>query len=238
MNSHSCIASCLLAAFIVTGCASTNITQRESDIGNQRLPRPNNILIYDFAATLEDLPANAAFAGRVEQAPQTAQQISEGRTLGTQVANELAADIRAMGLPSQAISSGAYPQLGDIVLKGYFLSIDQGNAIKRMVIGFGSGGAELKTVVEGYEMTPQGLRKLGSGTVEADPGKAPGLALPAAVAIASGNPIGLIVSSAVKVEGQVSGRTTIEGRAKQTAKEVAAALKPRFEQQGWISDQG
>ncbi len=120
------------------------------------------------------------------------------------------------------------------MIKGYFLSIDEGSAVKRMVIGFGSGGAELKTAVEGYQMTPQGLRKLGSGTVEADPGKAPGAALPAAVAIASGNPIGLIVSSAVKVQGQLSGRTTIEGRGKQTAKEIADALKPRFQQQGWI----
>jgi hypothetical protein len=58
--------------------------------------------------------------------------------------------------------------------------------------------------------------------------------LPAAVAIASGNPIGLIVSSAVKMQGQLSGRTTIEGRGKQTAKEIAEALKPRFQQQGWI----
>jgi Domain of unknown function (DUF4410) len=236
MSFRNAIAALIPGVLISLGCASTNITQRESDVGNQRLPRPGNILIYDFAATMEDLPADAAFAGQIEQAPQTAQQIAEGRTLGTQVANELAADIRAMGLPSQAVSSGAYPQVGDIVIKGYFLSIDQGSAIKRMVIGFGEGGAELKTVVEGYEMTPQGLRKLGSGTVEADPGKAPGLALPAAVAIASGNPIGLIVSSAVKVEGQVSGRTTIEGRAQQTAKEVADALKPQFEQQGWISD--
>jgi hypothetical protein len=81
-----------------------------------------------------------------------------------------------------------------------------------MVSGFGSRGAELKTAVEGYQMTPQGLRKLGLGTVEASPGKGPGAVVPAAVAIASGHPIGLIVSSAVKVQGQLSGRTTIEGR--------------------------
>jgi hypothetical protein len=234
MNTRCPVLPLLLALLVATGCASTKITQRESNIGNRRIPRPNNILIYDFAATPADVPADSALAGQYEQAPQTAEQIAAGRQLGAQVAKELAADIRAMGLPAQAVSEGAYPQVGDIVIKGYFLSIDEGSAIKRMVIGFGSGGAELKTAVEGYQMTPQGLRKLGSGEVEADPGKAPGAALPAAVAIASGNPIGLIVSSAAKVEGQVSGRTTIEGRGKQTAKEIAEALKPRFQQQGWI----
>ena len=235
MKFRSLIVPCLLAPLaIVIGCPSTKVTQRESNIGDQKIARPNHILIYDFAATPADVPGDSALAGQFEAETQTDEQVTAGRKLGAQVAKELAADIQAMGLPAQVASGGAHPEIGDIVIKGYFVSIDEGSAVKRMVIGFGAGGAELKTAVEGYLMTPHGLRKLGSGTVEADPGKAPGAALPAAVAIASGNPIGLIVSSAVKVQGQVSGRTTIEGRGKQTAKEIAEALKPRFQQQGWI----
>jgi hypothetical protein len=81
---------------------------------------------------------------------------------------------------------------------------------------------------EGYQMTPQGLRKLGSGTVDASAGSA-GRCSARRRRHASENPIGLIISSAVKVQGQVSGRTTIEGRGKQTAKEVADVLKSRFQ---------
>jgi hypothetical protein len=58
--------------------------------------------------------------------------------------------------------------------------------------------------------------------------------MPAAVAIASGNPVGLIVSSGMKIYGEESGRSKIEGRAKQTAQEIADQLKIRFRQQGWI----
>jgi len=47
-----------------------------------------------------------------------------------------------------------------------------------------------------------------------------GCGRPLVVAAASGNPIGLIVSSAAKAEGEMSGRTTIEGAAKRTAKEI------------------
>jgi hypothetical protein len=83
-------------------------------------------------------------------------------------------------------------------------------------------------------MTPQGLRKIGSGAVEAGGAKGPGAAVPLAVAIASGNPIGLIVSSGVKIYGEESGSSKVEGRAKQTAKEIADQLKIRFRQQGWI----
>jgi hypothetical protein len=51
----------------------------------------------------------------------------------------------------------------------------------------------MDTVVEGYLMTSQGLLKLGSGTLSSSGGKTPGMVMPAAVAIATGNPIGLTV---------------------------------------------
>jgi hypothetical protein len=57
----------------------------------------------------------------------------------------------------------------------------------------------------------------------------------AVVAIASGNPVGLIVSSGMKIYGEESGNSKVEGRAKQTASEIAGQLKIRFQQQGWIS---
>jgi len=98
----------------------------------------------------------------------------------------------------------------------------------------GTGGSELKTVVEGYQMTARGLRKLGSGTVDSGGSKGPGAAAPAAVAIATGNPIGLIVSGGMKIYGEASGSSKLEGRAKATAKEIADVLKTRFEQEGWI----
>ena len=118
--------------------------------------------------------------------------------------------------------------------RGYLVSIDEGSTAKRMLIGFGAGGSELKAVVEGYQMTARGLRRLGSGTVDSGGSKGPGAAAPAAVAIATGNPIGLIVSGGMKIYGEASGSSTLEGRAKATAKEIADVLKTRFEQQGWI----
>ena len=53
--------------------------------------------------------------------------------------------------------------------------------------------------------------------------------------VATGNPAGLIVSTGMKVYGEASGSSKVEGRAKQTAKEIADVLKQRFEQEGWIN---
>ncbi len=53
--------------------------------------------------------------------------------------------------------------------------------------------------------------------------------------IATHNPVGLIVSGGMKIYGEASGSSKIEGRAKQVAKEIANRLKTRFEEQGWIA---
>ena len=107
--------------------------------------------------------------------------------------------------------------------------------MKRFVIGFGSGASELDTMVEGYAVTPQGWRKLGSGTLSSSGNKTPGMVMPAAVAIATGNPLGLIVMGGVKIYGEASGKNTLEGRAKATADAIAEQLKIRFRDRGWIS---
>lgn len=60
---------------------------------------------------------------------------------------------------------------------GSFEAVDMGSEAKRVVLGFGSGAADLRTAVEGYLMTQQGLRRLGSGTLGSREGKTPGIAV-------------------------------------------------------------
>jgi hypothetical protein len=232
MKTRSRIVLCFFALVVVAGCASTKVTERQQ-LQTGKIPRPGNILVYDFVATPADSPADSDVVAQSE--PQTAEQIEAGRQLGAQIAKELVADIQGMGLPAVEATKGAAPQVGDIVIRGYLVSIQEGSAAKRLAIGFGSGASELTTAVEGYQMTAQGLRKLGSGTVQAGGSKTPGAALPAVVAVASGNPVGLIVSSGMKVYGEASGSSKVEGRAKATAQEIAAQLKIRFQELGWIA---
>jgi len=220
---------------LAAGCASTEITSRDRVV-TERLPRPAHIWVYDFAATAADVPEYSALAGQQSEgaAPQTAEQMETGRQLGDQIASELVEQIRIMGLPAEQAVTGTEPQINDIVLRGYLISFEEGSAAKRVAIGFGSGGSELKVAVEGFQMTDQGLRKLGSGTTASGGGKGPGGALGAATLIATHNPAGLIISTGVKAYGEKSGSAKVEGRAKETAKEIADVLKGRFEEEGWI----
>ena len=166
MKPYSRIVSCMFALVVVTGCASTEVTERQEYKGG-KLPRPGHIWVYDFAATPAEVPAESALAGQPAEhaTPQTPEQIELGRKLGEAIATQLVEEIRGMGLPAKRASSGTKPEINDLVIRGYLLSIDEGGATKRVAIGFGSGASQLTTAVEGFQMTAQGLRKLGSGTL-------------------------------------------------------------------------
>jgi hypothetical protein len=234
-NKMAVIFACLFAVIAITGCASTQVTNREQLVTGP-IPRPDTIWVYDFAATAADVPANSALAGEdLDTTPQTAEQIAEGQKLGGQIATELVAQINAMGLPAQQASPETKPQINDIVIRGYLLSVKEGNAAERVAIGFGTGKSSLSTMVEGFQMTAQGLRKLGYGTVDAGGNKSPGMVLGVATFLATKNPAGLIINAGVQTYGEASGSDEVTGRAKATAKEIADVLKRRFTDQGWLN---
>jgi Domain of unknown function (DUF4410) len=236
MDSHKRAVLSLFVLAVLFGCASTKVTQ-QTPMTAPGLARPNKIWVYDFVASAADVPPDSSIASTVgapSESPTDA-QVQTGRQLGALIADHLVADIQAMGLPAVHAAPGASPQVGDAIIRGYLVSVEGGGVVKRFVIGFGYGTSEMDTVVEGYLMTPQGLRKLGSGTLSSSGNKTPGAIVPAAVTIATGNPVGLIVVGGTKVLGEATGRNTLEGRARATADEIADQLRIRFQDRGWIS---
>ncbi len=225
-----------LALLTTAGCASIKVSDREEYQG-AKLPRPGKILVHDFAVTSTDLPAwseaHTRFTGF--RASQTAEQIELGRRLGARISKELVKKIEGMGLSAAVHVAGQTdPRDGDLVLVGYLTSIDEGSALKRIVIGFGSGSADIRTHVEGYRMTESGFQKLGSGDTDSAGGKLPGVVLPVIVTVATANPIGLIVGGTAKATGELTGRSAIDGTAKRTADEIADVLREKFKEQGWL----
>jgi hypothetical protein len=205
----------------------------------EKLARPDRILVEDFGATAADVGADSAFAGQLAEpeTPRSEEELEVGRRLGAELASKLAEEIRAMGLPGQLARESAPPNPGDLVIRGYFGSIDEGSALKRVVVGFGSGSAELHTFVEGYLATDTGLRRLGSGEVASGAGttgRTPGTIVPLAVTIATANPIGIAVGGAVKAGQELTGSSKIDAKAKDTAELIAKELKVRFQEEGWI----
>jgi Domain of unknown function (DUF4410) len=232
------LAACLITLAMTAGCASTTVSNRQQ-VATGYLPRPAQIWVYDFAATPADVPPESSLAGQfpTDAAPQTTEEIAEGRKLASQITANLVQQINGMGLSAATGSAATRPQLNDLVIEGSLLSVQQGSAAERVAIGFSAGQSEMKVAVEGFQMTATGVRKLGSADVGATGNKTPGSAVGLAVLIATHNPAGLIVSTGMKVYGEKSGSSTVEGRAKQISKEIGDALQKRFQEQGWISSQ-
>jgi Domain of unknown function (DUF4410) len=233
MKSPGRSVTCLFALVVVAACASTKVEDRQILV-NEKVPRPDHIWVYDFASTPDQIPPESGFAGQLSGASPTAEQSALGRQVGADLAAQLAAAIREMGMPAEQAGPGTRPQINDLEIHGYLLSVNEGSAVERVAIGFGAGASELRVAVEGFQVTDRGLRKLGGGDVAAGGSKSPGAIVPAVVALASANPVGLIVSSGIKVYGEASGSSTVKGREEAVVKEIAEKIRPRFEQQGWI----
>lgn len=228
----------LVAVAMLAGCASTKVTQ-ESPIRDVGLARPDMIYVYNFVSSPADVPSDSSLYGQFDtpSTPPSQEEAETAQKYGAVIAEELVKDIQNMGMPATNAVMGSTPQIGDGIIRGYIVSTEGGNAAglaKRMVIGFGAGAAEISTVVEGYVMTANGPQWLASGSVQAQGNKAPGLIVPAAITAATANPIGLIVVGGLKIAGAATGRSGLEGRAKSTADAIAAQIKIRFQERGWI----
>ena len=226
----------LLVLAVLGGCATTTVSDRDT-VTSGPIARPGQIWVYDFTAEEGNIPAESALAGQLDATTTTPTpaQLAEDRKVGAEISAQLVDQIRAMGMPAAHGWSGATTAINDLVIHGYLLSVREGSEEKRVAIGFSSGGSELKVAVEAFQVTATGLRKLGSEDTDATGSKTPGVGIGALSMLATHNPAGLIISGAMKAEGEESGSATIEGRVKQTVKEIADAMKARFQQQGWIA---
>lgn len=239
MKRSIAVASCLLAALLAAGCASSETTGRQ-DVTKQGeiLPKPDRIYVYNIRATPDEVPSDAAISGNYaqRQKPLTSEEIALGRKLGALVAKHLAEALRSMGLPAQHVTANA-PALQDrdLQIKGEFLEIDEGSRTKRVLIGFGAGANQLLTHIEVFQMTDGRLRSLGGAQIQAEGGKMEGATTDLALAAATGGSLltTTLISGGIKATSE-SGSESLEGAAKRTAAQIAQELSKDLVKHGWI----
>jgi hypothetical protein len=227
----------IATAFLISACGSTDaeITRQAEDVGD--LPYPDQIYVYDFAVSPADIPSDSAEAGHLSGGIDDPQANAERNALERQIAEYLSIQLvdRLEDLDLPAVRwAGQSPKTGNAYsLEGQFVTIDEGNALKRMIIGFGAGGVEVRVLAQIYQMQNGARRLLGEAEVSAESSKKPGLAatLPVGAAIsgigtaaAVGTGIGLVTEMNTDVQ------TSIED----TADAIMELLEPRMEEQGWL----
>lgn len=218
---------------VAAGCSSTKVLERDTYEG-PKIPQADRIIVHNFVADPAEVPPGSWFSRYTANSkPLTSEQLEVSRKLGAEMADQLVEKLNAFGLPAVRAAGQPAPLINDIVIRGYFVSVSEGSATKRVALGMGYGNAELTTAVEVFQMTPEGLRRLGGGKVKSGGAYLPGAAVPVGIFAATANPIALIVGGTVRGTAEATGSGSMDQAITRSVDEIAQKLKEGAERQGW-----
>ncbi|OLD94569.1 MAG: hypothetical protein AUG80_18410 [Candidatus Rokubacteria bacterium 13_1_20CM_4_68_9] len=154
---------------VTVACGPASVQRVSGPSG--ALPRPDRILVYDFAVTPDEVRLDSGLSTQLGQllgggqnpgTSRTAEEIKIGHAVANAVANALVKELNQYGLPAERALSA--PSAGGrlLMIKGQFVSIDEGNRTERVLIGLGAGRTGVQASVQVYEITPEGMRNVGS----------------------------------------------------------------------------
>ena len=229
----------LILPALAAGCAPTNVQQQQMTVS--QLPRPDLILVYDFAVSPEEVQLDTGLSADLMQKYQeykgtsrTAEEIKVGHKVADALAQELVDKIRSYGLWAER--AFGYPRgKGKVLMvKGQLLSIDEGNRTERVAIGLGAGRTSVQANVQVYELTPQGMQQVDTLRGTAKSGGKPGMAEMMGVGAIAGHLLASTLVSGVVAGASEMTSATVESDGKRLADKIAADLGNFFIDQGWI----
>ena len=146
---------------------------------------------------------------------------------------EVVDGLKSLGFIVERVDRGAKATGQDLLIDGQFLTVDEGNPLRRLVIGFGTGASMVQTQVQLYQ--GQEARKLMEFTTQADSGKMPGAAptLGAGAAAQGGVTAGMIVTNAASSVAKTY-KSDVARMAASSGDQVVRYLSEFFAKQGWI----
>lgn len=229
----------LVILVMAAGCAPTQVQQENMNL--KSFPKPDLILVYDFAVSPDEVHLDQGLSAELQQKyekhkgqSRTAQEIKIGHKVADAVAEELVKNIRAQGLWAQRGFAPPHGNRQMVLIKGQFVSIDEGNRTERVTIGLGAGRTDVQANVQLYDVTHQGLKELDALRGNAESSYKPGMAEMMGVGSLAGH---LLTSTLVS--GAVAGGTemtvaTVQADGKRLADKIAKDLGQYFVSQGWI----
>jgi hypothetical protein len=153
-------AALLLAAGCQTTAPGHSTTSKPSSTTATLVANPRPVTVNDFAFDVAQLhteqgllanregPAKRLLGGlRGEETP--AQKASR---LAGLLSETIAKELTALKIPAARGERGAPLPVQGLVVEGQFLQVDEGNRLKRAVVGFGAGATEAMVQVEVYDL--------------------------------------------------------------------------------------
>lgn len=225
--------SCAFALLFVSACGHTGV--RNIKLTQEtNLPRPSRILVADFALSEREV---TEYQGIMRQQPTIKDPAERERQLAAEVKDALAVEVedglRSLGFTVERVGRGTRATGNDLLIDGYFFTIDEGNPLHRLVIGFGSGVSTVDSQVQVYQGDE--ARKLLEFTTHSDSGKSPGAAATmGAGAVAQGGVTAGMMAANAAVSGVKTYKSDVARMAAASGDQVVRYLSEFFARQGWI----
>ena len=229
----------LIMAF---GCAQTNVQQQPQSMTSTQLPRPDLVLVYDFAVSPDEVKLDKGLSADLMQkyeehkgSSRTAEEIKVGHKVANALAEELVKKIRSYGLFAERAFGLPQSKGKVLMVKGQLLSIDEGNRTERVAIGLGAGRTDVQANVQVYDLTPQGMQQVDTlqGTAKSS-GSKPGMAEMMGIGAIAGHLLTSTLISGTIAGGTEMTSATVEADGKRLADKIAADLGNFFIDQNWI----
>jgi hypothetical protein len=230
---------CLLLALTTAACAGASIGP-QANLAPVSNSRPTIIYVYDFAVTASDVTLNQGFFQKTyrdmtdENQEQT--QVQMAHETASALSDVMVQELQSVGFTAIRIARGRQVQGDNVLLvDGEFVEINEGNRLRRMVIGLGVGSSNLDTKVQVYQMAGGLTRQVMDFTTHANSGQMPGAALTAPAGAAAGGAMAAASLGANLAMG--AGKTYTSGMgflAKKTGDQSVAYMSQYFAAQYWI----
>jgi hypothetical protein len=225
-------------AIVAAGCAGAKLTQ-ESNAAPIGKTRPTAVVIYPFAVSPSEVTLNQGFFQKayrqVSGSDQTEQQLQIADQTAQNVCVQVATNLTKKGITTTCLNRGTPPTGSNVlIVDGNFTDINEGNRLRRMVIGLGAGQSTLDTVVQAYQKTDEGSQQLMDFSTHADSGYMPGAGVTGPAGAAAGGATAAVSLGVNVAAGGVKNFTSSTGfLADKTATQITDQVSAYYVQQGW-----
>jgi len=228
-----------LFAITLAGCAGASVANQASSmpVSNNR---PSTVYVYPFAVTVHDVTLNQGFFQKayanLTDENQTQSQLQVAQSTALAMANAMVQELESLGFTASAVARGAQVSGQNIlIVDGEFTDINEGNRLRRMVIGLGVGASTLDTKVQVYQMANGATQQIMDFTTHADSGEMPGAAIMGAPGAAVGGTAAAVSLGVNVAAGAGKAYTSSTGvMAKRSADKAVGQMSQYFATQGWI----
>jgi hypothetical protein len=222
------------------------VVKPEFESAKLQLQRPERILVYDFAVSTKEVTENQGFFQQSVNEFRDVTPYQHEQEIADEVqkvaAEEIVEGIHALGLPAERAKYNTPVPARSLAITGHFLNVDEGNKLRRTVIGLGMGQSRVDIQVQmfGYGLdasrpTETAPIKLADFQTAADSGKMPGALVtgPAGAAAAGGLTVGVAAAN-VGMSAVKSYRSAMGQMTSRSAEQGVAYMSEYFGRQGWI----